>query len=80
MARQRSPRSLTACANVKVTDEELQAIRARASAQGLTVSEWGRLRVSVRASAALMKDVLSRGPSSGREVFDLLHGTVSQAW
>jgi len=45
MARQRSPRSLTACANVKVTAEELQAIRARASAQGLTVSEWGRLKL-----------------------------------
>jgi hypothetical protein len=45
MARQRNPRSLTACANVKVTAEELQAIRARAKAEGLTVSEWGRLKI-----------------------------------
>jgi hypothetical protein len=45
MAKQRNPRSLTACANVKVTADELQAIRARASADGLTVSEWGRLKL-----------------------------------
>jgi hypothetical protein len=45
MAKQRNPRSLTACANVKVTAEELQAIRARAKAEGLTVSEWGRLKL-----------------------------------
>lgn len=40
----------------------------------------GDSAVSVRASAALTKDGLSRRPSSGREVFDLLHGAVSQAW
>jgi len=45
MARQRSPRSLTACANVKVTADELRVIRARASVEGLTVSEWGRLKL-----------------------------------
>jgi hypothetical protein len=45
MSKQRNPRSLTACANVKVTAEELQAIRARAKAEGLTVSEWGRLKL-----------------------------------
>ncbi len=45
MAKQRNPRSLTACANVKVTAEELQAIRTRAKAEGLTVSEWGRLKL-----------------------------------
>lgn len=45
MAKRRNPRSLTACANVKVTAHELQAIRARASAEGLTVSEWGRLKL-----------------------------------
>ena len=45
MAKQRNPRSLTACANVKVTADELGAIRARANAEGLTVSEWGRLKL-----------------------------------
>lgn len=45
VAKRRNPRSLTACANVKVTAEELQAIRLRARAEGLTVSEWGRLKL-----------------------------------
>ncbi|HEX7362447.1 MAG TPA: hypothetical protein VF283_18295 [Bryobacteraceae bacterium] len=45
MAKQRNPRSLTACANVKVTADELRAIRAKATAEGLTVSEWGRLKL-----------------------------------
>jgi hypothetical protein len=45
MAKQRNPRSLTACANVKVTADELRAIRTRAGAEGLTVSEWGRLKL-----------------------------------
>ena len=45
MPKRRNPRSLTACANVKVTADELQAIRARAGAEGLTVSEWGRLKL-----------------------------------
>ena len=45
VAKRRNPRSLTACANVKVTTEELQAIRLRARAEGLTVSEWGRLKL-----------------------------------
>lgn len=45
MPKQRNPRSLVACANVKVTADELQAIRTRASAEGLTVSEWGRLKL-----------------------------------
>jgi hypothetical protein len=45
MAKQRNPRSLTACANVKVTADELRAIRTRARAEGLTVSEWGRLKL-----------------------------------
>lgn len=45
MAKQRNPRSLTACANVKVAADELRAIRARANAEGLTVSEWGRLKL-----------------------------------
>jgi hypothetical protein len=45
MGTQRNPRSLVACANVKVTAEELQCIRARAAAEGLTVSEWGRLKL-----------------------------------
>lgn len=42
MPKQRNPRSLTACANVKVTAEELHDIRRRAKTEGLTVSEWGR--------------------------------------
>lgn len=45
MPKHRNPRSLVACANVKVTADELQAIRTRASAEGLTVSEWGRLKL-----------------------------------
>jgi len=45
MAKQRNPRSLVACANVKVTAEELTSIRSRAAAEGLTVSEWGRLKL-----------------------------------
>jgi hypothetical protein len=45
MGTQRNPRSLVACANVKVTAEELRSIRARAAAEGLTVSEWGRLKL-----------------------------------
>ena len=45
MPKHRNPRSLTACANVKVTADELKAIRARAVAEGLTVSEWGRLKL-----------------------------------
>ena len=45
MPKRRNRRSLTACANVKVTADELQAIRARAGAEGLTVSEWGRLKL-----------------------------------
>lgn len=45
MPSKRNPHSLTACANVKVTADELQAIRARAIAEGLTVSEWGRLKL-----------------------------------
>jgi hypothetical protein len=45
MAKRRNPRSLTACANVKVTPEELQMIRFRASVEGLTVSEWGRSKL-----------------------------------
>ncbi len=45
MRKRRNPRSLTACANVKVTTEELQAIRLRASVEGLTVSEWGRSKL-----------------------------------
>ena len=45
VGKRRNPRSLTACANVKVTTEELQAIRLRASVEGLTVSEWGRSKL-----------------------------------
>jgi hypothetical protein len=45
MGKQRNPRSLVACANVKVTAEELTSIRTRAAAEGLTVSEWGRLKL-----------------------------------
>ena len=45
MGKQRNPRSLVACANVKVTAEELTSIRSRAAAEGLTVSEWGRLKL-----------------------------------
>jgi hypothetical protein len=45
MGKQRNPRSLVACANVKVTAEELASIRTRAAAEGLTVSEWGRLKL-----------------------------------
>lgn len=45
MGKQRNPRSLVACANVKVTAEELTSIRNRAAAEGLTVSEWGRLKL-----------------------------------
>jgi hypothetical protein len=45
MGNQRNPRSLVACANVKVTAEELASIRTRAAAEGLTVSEWGRLKL-----------------------------------
>jgi hypothetical protein len=45
MSRQRNARSLTACANVKVTADELQAIRRRAAIEGLTVSEWGRRKL-----------------------------------
>ena len=45
MSKQRNPRSLTACANVKVTADELQAIRHRAATEGLTVSEWGRRKL-----------------------------------
>ena len=45
MPKQRNHRSLIACANVKVTTAELSSIRARASAEGLTVSEWGRLKL-----------------------------------
>ena len=45
MGKQRNPRSLVACANVKVTAEELSSIRTRAAAEGLTVSEWGRLKL-----------------------------------
>ncbi len=45
MSNQRNPRSLTACANVKVTADELQAIRHRAATEGLTVSEWGRRKL-----------------------------------
>jgi hypothetical protein len=45
MGKQRNPRSLVACANVKVTAEELTNIRTRAAAEGLTVSEWGRLKL-----------------------------------
>jgi hypothetical protein len=45
MGTQRNPRSLVACANVKVTAEELQGIRTRAAAEGLTVSEWGRSKL-----------------------------------
>ncbi|MBV9155693.1 MAG: hypothetical protein JO097_05505, partial [Acidobacteriaceae bacterium] len=45
MPKHRNPRSLTACANVKVTADELKAIRARALSEGLTVSEWGRLKL-----------------------------------
>jgi hypothetical protein len=45
MAKQRNPRPLVACANVKVTAEELTSIRTRAAAEGLTVSEWGRLKL-----------------------------------
>ena len=43
MPKQRNPRSLTACANVKVTAEELHDIKSRAKTEGLTVSEWGRM-------------------------------------
>lgn len=45
MGKQRNPRSLVACANVKVTADELTSIRTRAAAEGLTVSEWGRLKL-----------------------------------
>lgn len=45
MSKQRNRRSLTACANVKVTADELQAIRHRAATEGLTVSEWGRRKL-----------------------------------
>lgn len=45
MSKQRNPRSLTACANVKVTADELKAIRRRAAIEGLTVSEWGRRKL-----------------------------------
>jgi hypothetical protein len=56
MAKQRNPRSLVACANVKVTADELVAIRTRAGAEGLTVSEWGRLKLL----AALQVDPVVR--------------------
>jgi hypothetical protein len=45
MPKQRNTRSLVACANVKVTADELVSIRTRAGAEGLTVSEWGRLKL-----------------------------------
>ena len=45
MPKRRNPCSLTACANVKVTADELQIIRTRAATEGLTVSGWGRLKL-----------------------------------
>lgn len=45
MSKQRNSNSLTAFATVRVSSEELQAIRLRAGAEGLTVSEWGRKKL-----------------------------------
>lgn len=45
MNKQRNTSSLTAFATVRVSSEELQSIKVRASAEGLTVSEWGRRKL-----------------------------------
>lgn len=45
MGKQRNSSSLTAFATVRVSSEELKAIRIRASGEGLSVSEWGRRKL-----------------------------------